>query len=27
MKELELERHATCPRWNYTIRPRLAAAT
>jgi hypothetical protein len=27
MKELELERHATCPRWNYTIRPRWAATT
>lgn len=23
---LNLERHATCPRWNYTIRPRLATA-
>jgi DDE family transposase len=27
MERLHLERHATCPRWNYTIRPRLAAAT
>jgi hypothetical protein len=26
MERLQLERHATCPRWNYTIRPRLAAA-
>jgi hypothetical protein len=26
MKALPLERHATCPRWNYTIRPRLAPA-
>jgi hypothetical protein len=26
MEQLQLERHATCPRWNYTIRPRLAAA-
>jgi hypothetical protein len=26
MKQLSLERHAICPRWNYTIRPRLAAA-
>jgi hypothetical protein len=26
MKALHLERHATCPRWNYTIRPRLAPA-
>jgi hypothetical protein len=22
MERLQLERHATCPRWNYTIRPR-----
>jgi hypothetical protein len=26
MKGLELERHATCPRWNYTIRPRATVA-
>ena len=26
MKQLELERHATCPRWNYTIRPCHTAA-
>ena len=26
MKRLSLERHAVCPRWNYTIRPRLAVA-
>lgn len=26
MKQLRLERHEVCPRWNYTIRPRLAAA-
>jgi hypothetical protein len=24
MKALNLERHAVCPRWNYTFRPRLA---
>jgi hypothetical protein len=23
MKKLNLERHAVCPNWNYTIRPRL----
>jgi hypothetical protein len=23
MAALRLERHAVCPRWNYTIRPRL----
>jgi hypothetical protein len=26
MQQLAVERHATCPRWNYTIRPRQAAA-
>ncbi len=26
MEQLQLERHATCPRWNYTIRPRWSAA-
>jgi hypothetical protein len=26
MKALNLERHETCPDWNYTIRPRLADA-
>lgn len=26
MKRLALERHAVCPRWNYTIRPRPVAA-
>jgi hypothetical protein len=26
MKTLNLERHAVCPDWNYTIRPRLAGA-
>ena len=25
MERLQLERHATCPRWNYTIRPRQTA--
>jgi hypothetical protein len=25
MKELNLERHAVCPKWNYTIRPRTVA--
>mgnify|MGYP003500080808 CR=1 FL=1 len=24
MQSLNLERHATCPNWNYTIRPRIA---
>ena len=23
MEKLNLERHAVCPNWNYTIRPRL----
>jgi hypothetical protein len=23
MKSLNLERHAVCPNWNYTIRPRV----
>ncbi len=23
MKTLNLERHETCPNWNYTLRPRL----
>ena len=27
MAALSLERHAVCPRWNYTIRPRPHAAT
>jgi hypothetical protein len=27
MERLHLERHTTCPRWNYTIRPRPIAAT
>jgi hypothetical protein len=27
MARLQLERHAVCPRWNYTIRPHLAATT
>ena len=26
MEELNLERHLTCPDWNYTIRPRFASA-
>jgi hypothetical protein len=26
MDSLNLERHTTCPNWNYTIRPRLASA-
>jgi hypothetical protein len=26
MEQLNLEHHQVCPRWNYTIRPRLAAA-
>ena len=26
MKHLDLEAHAVCPRWNYTIRPRSAAS-
>jgi hypothetical protein len=26
MKQLAVERHATCPRWNYTIRPRPTVA-
>jgi hypothetical protein len=26
MKSLNLERHAVCPNWNYTIRPGPAAA-
>jgi hypothetical protein len=26
MKQLHLERHTVCPRWNYTIRPRRCAA-
>ena len=25
MDRLQLERHAVCPRWNYTLRPRLSA--
>jgi Rhodopirellula transposase DDE domain len=25
MKSLKIEHHAVCPRWNYTIRPRLAS--
>jgi len=25
MESLNLQRHATCPNWNYTIRPRLAS--
>jgi hypothetical protein len=25
MQSLNLERHATCPNWNYTIRPRLVS--
>lgn len=25
MKELNLERHLVCPKWNYTIRPRIVA--
>lgn len=24
MKTLNITRHTTCPRWNYTIHPRLA---
>jgi hypothetical protein len=24
MEALNLERHATCPHWNYTIKPRMA---
>jgi len=27
MKSLNLERHAVCPNWNYTIRPCPAAVT
>jgi hypothetical protein len=27
MERLQLERHATCPRWNYTIRPHQPAVT
>jgi hypothetical protein len=27
MRTLNLERHATCPAWNYTIRPRPGAAS
>lgn len=27
MKLLNLERHATCPNWNYTLRPRLCVST
>ena len=26
MENLNLERHATCPDWNYTIRPRFVSA-
>ena len=26
MKRLKMTRHAVCPRWNYTIRPRLEQA-
>jgi hypothetical protein len=26
MASLALERHATCPRWNYTIRPRISGS-
>jgi hypothetical protein len=26
MQNLNLERHTTCPNWNYTIKPRLAAS-
>ena len=26
MKELKLERHPVCPKWNYTIRPRIVAS-
>ena len=26
MESLNLERHAVCPNWNYTIRPRLSSA-
>jgi hypothetical protein len=27
MERLQLERHTTCPRWNYTIRPHQPAIT
>ncbi len=26
MESLKIERHSTCPKWNYTIRPRLTAS-
>jgi Rhodopirellula transposase DDE domain len=26
MESLNIERHSTCPKWNYTIRPRLTAS-
>jgi hypothetical protein len=26
MDNLNIERHSTCPHWNYTIRPRLMAS-